>query len=276
MNYDWAYVILGGVDMETQVAKFKRVKLFQFGENEAFFEVRQLLNKMAIECVDQEEEAELILVLGGDGTMLHQAKIAHQYQIPILGINLGHLGFLAALEHSDQEGLIDILNGEYIEDSRPILNCMLNKQSYFAINEFMVCKDKATRMVSYDLYIDDEFVYQQRGDGIIVSTSTGSSAYARSAGGAIIHPKAAVMNIVPICSSKMTTGPMIISESSTVEIRVKPWKDGKAMFAVDAQDILEETQSIKIHMDKNRVRFLHPLHYNYYRTLQTKLSHGEL
>lgn len=249
--------------------KFNKIQLFGFKKETEVQLLKQQLEALGISVVDHPEAADLLIVLGGDGTILHQAKFAHQYQIPILGINLGTVGFLADID-CNLLAIEAILKGEYIEDSRQVLRCTLNDKTHYAINEVMMCKASPVRMIQYDLYVDGQFVYQQTADGIIVATTTGSSAYALSAGGQLIHPKAKALSLVPICPNKITSCPLILDESAKIEIVLSPWKDAQAAIAIDAIEV-ENSPRICVELDQKQVTFLRPMDYDYYKTLQQKL-----
>jgi NAD+ kinase len=255
------------------MAKFSKIRLFGFEQNSQFDQIENVLSDAGLDIVDNAEHADLIMVLGGDGTMLHQAKHAHQYQIPIFGVNMGHTGFLADVDYSDKDLIQAILEGHYIEDTRQVLKCEINNKTYYGINELMVCKAKPTRMIKYEIFVDDQFLYEQIADGIIISTTTGSSAYALSAGGPILHPKAKVFGLIPVCSSKITSHPIIIDEQSKIEIVLHEWKGSESTVAIDAEEIkVADIKRIKISLDERRLCLLHPMHYDYYRTLQHKLN----
>lgn len=251
---------------------FKQVRVFGFEKEKEIATLEAHIKALGVSVVTDVSEADLIVVLGGDGSILHMAKYAHQYQIPILGVNLGGVGFLADVALDELAVLDAILNGHSIEDSRQVLKCTVGEDTHYAINEMMVCKRKPIRMIDFEVYVNDQFLYEQTADGIIVSTTTGSSAYARSAGGQLIHPSVKALSLVPICSSKVSSCPIIMDESSKVEIVLKPWKDSEAMMACDAVELSTKQDRVSIELDEKRVTFLHPLHYDYYQTLQRKLG----
>ncbi|MEC7030994.1 MAG: NAD(+)/NADH kinase [Pseudomonadota bacterium] len=254
------------------MAAFKKIYLFGFEKNNVHTRITSLLNKMGVELVSSANDADVILVLGGDGSMLHSAKQAHQYQVPILGLNLGHRGFLADIEDVEDGMLEQVLEGQFVKETRQVLECVVDGNVYTAINEVMLCKSKPTRMIKYELKIDDVFLYEQTADGIIVCTTTGSSAYALSAGGPIMHPKAAVLGIVPICSNNITSTPLIINDDAVINLTLKIWKDSQAELAIDAQTVVTNPKTLEIRRHKNTVTFLHPHNHDYYKTLKSKLN----
>jgi|AntRauTorckE5430_2_1112549.scaffolds.fasta_scaffold00008_39 NAD+ kinase len=251
---------------------FKKVFLFGFKKEREILDFKHLMQKINVEVVEDVKDSDLIIVLGGDGSILHMGKVAHQYQIPILGVNLGHIGFLADVSSEETDVIHAILQGHYTEEPKQVLKCQIDQKTYYAINEVMVSKARAVRMIHYEVYVDDHFLYEQKADGVIIATTTGSSAYALSAGGQLIHPGAKAISIVPVCPNKITSLPLVLDENAQIEIVLNQWKDSEAVIANDAVEVPFSHQRVKISKDKSSVTFLHPLHYNYYRTLQLKLG----
>lgn len=252
---------------------FKHIYLFTFDQLEALSKVQTILTNLGVETVDDVEKSDLIMVLGGDGTILHQAKLAHQYQVPIVGINLGCRGFLADIETISEKSIQAILNGEVTEELKPVLRCQIDGQDHFAINEVMVAKARPTRMISYEVVVDEKRLYHQTADGVIVCTTTGSSAYALSAGGPILHPESQTLGLIPVASNRITSLPMIFHQGARIEIIVHEWKDSEAMVAVDAQEIMTgSSHTISIQVDDKPLRLLHTKDYDYYQTLKKKVN----
>lgn len=252
---------------------FKHIYLFTFDQLEALSEVRLILKNLGVSIVEDVAHSDLIMVLGGDGTILHQAKLAHHYQIPIVGINLGCRGFLADIETISEESIQAILNGEVSEEHKPVLRCQIDGQKHFAINEVMIAKSKPTRMISYEVIVDKQRLYHQTADGVIVCTTTGSSAYALSAGGPILHPKSQTLGLIPVASNRITSLPMVLHQDAKIEIIVHEWKDSEAMVAVDAQEVkTARSHTLGIEVDEKPLRLLHTKGYDYYQTLKRKVN----
>ena len=170
------------------------------------------------------QEADLIIVVGGDGTILNTARTYVDSNIPILGINLGRLGFLADVSvDSMASAVTEILDGEFIKEQRSLLNCQIEKNGkvvseHLAFNEVVIHRNETPRMIEFELHVDDDFVNNQRADGIIVTTPTGSTAYALSSGGPIMHPSTNAICLVSISPHTMSHRPFILHGESEVFI----------------------------------------------------------
>ena len=226
-------------------------------------------------------EAELIIVVGGDGTLLYAARCFVDDNIPILGVNLGRLGFLTDVSTTNMFAIIkEILAGKFIEEPRFLLNCFVLKNNKIlhnclAFNDAVLHRREILKMVEFDLFIDNKFVNTQRADGLIVSTPTGSTAYALSSGGAIIHPNVQAIGIVSICPSAINNRPLLVPESSEVIIHIK--NTSKGVISFDGQTPITVTSGydIKVKKHKNLIKLLHPKNYNYFNIIRSKLHWGK-
>lgn len=186
------------------------------------------------------ENLDLILVLGGDGTLLNTARLAAHHQIPILGVNMGYLGFLTEV---DLENLLIALErlaaGEYSLEERMMLRCELKRagsivDEFIALNDIVVAKGPFSRMILIDTYVNEQYIDTFSADGIIVSTPTGSTAYSLSAGGPIVFPEMELMLITPICPHTLYSRPMVIGPDNSIRIVLKSESD-EVMLTVDGQ-----------------------------------------
>ncbi|AVZ78739.1 NAD kinase [Zoogloeaceae bacteirum Par-f-2] len=221
--------------------------------------------------------ADLAVVLGGDGTMLNTARRLAEHGVPLVGINQGRLGFLTDIAREDaSERIGEILDGRYISECRFMLDAEILRggQRIFhtlALNDVVINKGDLGRMIEFDVTIDGEFVYTQRSDGMIVSTPTGSTAYALSANGPILHPSVGGIAIVPLCPHALTARPVTLPDSCRIDIDLLPPHDarvhfdGQARFDARAGDCLRVTRSAL------QVRLLHPESYSYFAMLREKL-----
>ena len=157
---------------------------------------------------------DLLIVCGGDGTLLAAARKFVNEDFPILGINLGTLGFLAEINVDDFELAIkDIFNGDYAIEERSLVEAHFSNNEVFGLNEILIHSGSYAQLMRYRLLIDNKTVYEQRSDGLIIATPTGSSAYALSAGGSIIHPELDLWNIIPMMSQSLSSRPLIVSNN---------------------------------------------------------------
>ena len=200
-------------------------------------------------------ESQIVLVIGGDGTMLRAARTVYGKEIPILGINQGYLGFLTEVEveHLDK-ALEQLLSGSYQVERRMMLNAAVYREGVCiadvnALNDMVVTKGALSRIIRTELYLDDEMVERHYGDGLIFSTPTGSTGYSLSAGGPIVYPSVDVCIMAPICSHSLVSRPMIFSPDHTLTVRMES-VGAPAMLTVDGQNGVELQQGDLIHIKK--------------------------
>ena len=164
---------------------------------------------------------DLIIVFGGDGTLLGAARKFINNETPILGINMGTVGFLTDVNIENFESVIkDIFGGNYILEERSLVEAKFAEQEIFGLNEVLIHSGSYAQLMRYRLLIDDKTVYEQRSDGLIVATPTGSTAYALSAGGSIIHPELNIWNIIPMMSQSLSSRPLVVSNKKSMEIQL--------------------------------------------------------
>lgn len=225
---------------------------------------------------------DLAIVIGGDGTLLTAARSLAEYQVPLLGINLGRLGFLADISPADMiERVDEILSGSYQMEERFLLHSYIERDGEHlnhgdAFNEVVVHKVNVARMVELTTYVNGQFVNAQRLDGLIVATPTGSTAYALSAGGPIIHPDLNALAVVPVSPHTLSYRPLMISGDSRIEIVISNTSINNAQATCDGQTnfVLELGDTVVIHKKEQRVRLVHPKHYDYFDILRAKLHWG--
>lgn len=227
------------------------------------------------------ENADLAVVVGGDGNMLGAARILSQYEIGVIGVNRGNLGFLTDLDPDDVLApLLEVLGGAYKTEFRYLLSATISshgkqKARNNAINEMVLHSDKVAHMIEFEVYVDDEFMFSQRSDGLIVATPTGSTAYSLSAGGPILTPHMDAMALVPMFPHTLSSRPIVVDGNSQVRIRVAHNNDplhvscdGHITLAVAPGD------DIVIEKHPRQLRLIHPKSYNYYHVLRNKLKWG--
>ncbi len=229
------------------------------------------------------ERADLAIVVGGDGTLLNAARSLVDYDVPLLGINLGRLGFLTDIPPSEmRQDLQEIFAGKFHEESRTLLHGQVLREGErvsdsTAFNDVVVHKFNVARMIEYETFIDGQFVNTTRSDGLIVSTPTGSTAYALSSGGPIVHPALNALLLVPVCPHTMSYRPIVVDGNSRVEIVVHNLDQTSAQVTCDGQTSLSLIAGDRVIVEKKPrpIRLIHPHRYNYFRILRAKLHWGK-
>jgi NAD+ kinase len=225
--------------------------------------------------------ADLLVAVGGDGTMLHTARMAAAEGVPVLGVNRGRLGFLADVGPDRMlESVDDALEGRCLPETRMLLEAQVrfNGQqiSALALNDIVVAKRETGRMLDLRTWVDGTYVNTHGGDGFIVSTSTGSTAYALSCGGPIVHPSLAALVLVPICPHTLSDRPIVVGAESIVEIELADRFEARAQVVCDGMVLseLEPGERLRVCRAAINATLLHPPDHDYYRILRSKLHWG--
>ncbi|WP_353235733.1 NAD kinase [Diaphorobacter ruginosibacter] len=227
------------------------------------------------------ERADLALVVGGDGTMLGAGRQLARYHTPLVGINGGRLGFVTDIALEDyQNALGPILHGDFEEDVRPMMQArvMRGDECVFealALNDVVVNRGSTSGMVELRVEVGGVFVSNQRADGLIVASPTGSTAYSLSAGGPMLHPSLRGWVLVPIAPHTLSNRPIVLSDSSEIAIEVVGGRDISANFDMQSLATLLHGDRILVTRAENSVRFLHPRGWSYFATLRKKLRWNE-
>jgi NAD+ kinase len=223
---------------------------------------------------------DLVIVVAGDGTFLNAARSLVDYEVPLLGVNLGRLGFLADVMPAEMTArLTEVFAGDYDEEQRFLLDARVLRdgQEVFsgcALNEVVAHKWHIARLIEFETYIDGRLVNTQRSDGLIVATPTGSTAYSLSGGGPILHPSLEAVVLVPICPHTLSSRPLVVAAESQFEIRMDTsGEQPEAQLTCDGQTTLELSPSDRIHIRQKdtRLRLVHPRGHDYFATLRAKL-----
>ena len=221
------------------------------------------------------------LVVGGDGTMLSIGRQLAQYGTPLIGINQGRLGFVTDIPLSDYEQVLaPMLQGEYQVDLRPLMHAKVVRDGVcvfeaFAMNDVVVNRGATSGMVELRIEVDGKFVSNQRADGLIVASPTGSTAYSLSAGGPMLHPSIPGWVLVPIAPHTLSNRPIVLSDSTEVAIEVVGGRDVSASFDMQSLASLLHGDRILVNRSEHCVRFLHPKGWSYFDTLRKKLRWNE-
>ncbi len=224
------------------------------------------------------DQADLVISLGGDGTLLTAARALVDKKTPLLGINLGRLGFLADVSVSDfEQHLIAVIAGRYTVESRFFIEGEIDgpnrsTSKNIAINDIILHSHESLSMIEYEVYSDGNLIHKQRADGVIVTTPTGSTAYALSGGGPIMHPSLETLAIVPICPHTLSNRPIVLPANQEIEIRLS---EGKSIARVNydgrSSVIIGTGDRVRIKRHSQMITLLHPENYDYFQILRAKL-----
>ena len=228
------------------------------------------------------QESDLLLVLGGDGTLLAAAREAAPRGIPVLPINLGSLGFLTSFTLGELYSALEgTLAGQLAASERVMLNASLMREgetieSQLVLNEAVITKGALARMIEIELSIDEDFVCRYRADGLIVATPTGSTAYSLSAGGPIVHPAVESIILTPICPHTLSDRPLVVGDTCNVEMRLRGAAES-VYLTLDGQKgvLMQSEDRVAIVRAKQRLKLIQPHRKSYYEILRSKLKWGE-
>ena len=225
--------------------------------------------------------ADLAIVLGGDGTMLNAARRLARYRVPLVGVNQGRLGFMTDIALDDMLTCMDdLLDGCFQDENRMLLSAEVIRDgkeiaSNMALNDVVIDKGAIGRMIEFELFIDGEFIYNLRSDGLIVSTPTGSTAYSMSAGGPILHPTLTGIALVPLCPHALSNRPVIVNDKADIELRIANADDPRVHFDGQVTLDLERGDCVRLRRSEYTICFLHPPGYSYFAMLRQKLQWSE-
>lgn len=227
---------------------------------------------------------DLMIAVGGDGTLLRASRHVAKDAVPLLGVNLGRLGFLTDITPSQMLDDIDaILRGDYLTDSRLLLEASITKagdgtpsEPVLALNDVVLQKGASGRMLDFHTDVDGTYVNTHSGDGLIVATATGSTAYALSCAGPIIQPGVDALVMVPICPHTLSDRPLVVAASSRISVTIDSGDDTPAFVTCDGEGMLQmdPNDCLNIRAAEETVTLLHPMEYNYYELLRSKLNWG--
>ncbi|MGX9418798.1 NAD(+) kinase [Vibrio sp. WJH972] len=226
------------------------------------------------------EKADLAIVVGGDGNMLGAARVLSRFNVKVIGVNRGNLGFLTDLNPEEfHHELSLVLSGKYTDEQRFLLEAEVHrhgevKSHNTALNEAVLHPGQIARMIEFEVYIDDVFAFSQRSDGIIVSTPTGSTAYSLSGGGPILSPSLNALSLVPMFPHTLSCRPLVVDGNKRIKLVVSPDNPGIQQVSCDGQVSLPVTPGDEVHVyqSPNSLHLVHPENYSYYHVLRNKLG----
>jgi len=237
-----------------------------------------------LEVVPLEEAgklADLAIVIGGDGTMLNIARTLAPFDVALVGVNQGRLGFLTDLSiDSMHETIGEMLDGKYVTESRMLLACEVVRGAdrvldVLAFNDASISKGADGGLIELEVRIDGQFLYVLRADGLIVATPTGSTAYALSAGGPILQPALSVFSLVPVCPHTLSNRPIVVNSDASIEVLINKGADAHVHLDSHSHCGLMAGDRIRIRRYERSIRLLHPAGHNYYHMLREKLHWSE-
>mgnify|MGYP000991884615 FL=1 len=260
--------------------KVEKVRIIKsgYGNEELLKDFYSYLKERNIQEVFGVEQADLIISLGGDGTMLISAKEAIRGNIPVLAVNMGSLGYLAEVKPQDAVKMMqDYENGNYKIEERSFLEVKYEDNIFYALNELVITKGgHEAHLIQVEVYSNDVFVNKYRADGIIVATPTGSTAYSLSAGGSIVHPGLNALTITPLAPQSLTARPIIVNGCEVLSFKATSRDDavhlnidGNQWFQIKKGDL------VSARISKKKVRIVKPVSSDYYSILRQKLKWGD-
>ena len=228
------------------------------------------------------QRCDLAIVIGGDGYMLGAARVLSRFDIAVIGVNRGNLGFLTDLDPDDfEQPLVEVLRGKYQTEYRFLLEAQIHshghiKSSNTAVNEVVLHPDKIAHMIEFEVYVNDNFMLNQRADGLIISTPTGSTAYSLSGGGPILTPNLDAISLLPMFPHTLNSRPIVIDASSCVRLKVAESNNSEMQISCDSHVNLSVLPGDEVIIKKTRheLKLVHPENYNYFHVLQNKLGWG--
>ncbi len=225
------------------------------------------------------QHCDVVIVLGGDGTLLAAARSLADYDVPIIGVNLGRLGFLVDVDSSDKcETIENILAGEFNAEERIMLETEVWRDTrliyhHNAMNDVVLHFRKTVRMIEFETFINNRFVNLQRADGLVISTPSGSTAYALSNGGPILHPTLQAIAMMPICPHTLSSRPIVVDADDEIEVRlVNDNNEAQVVCDGQSEQIILAGDLIKVRKASKNITLLHPKKYDYYHILREKLD----
>ena len=221
------------------------------------------------------KKVNLVIVFGGDGTLLNAARKYLDNNIPILGINMGNVGFLTDVSIDNFEKTIkEVLDGGFEIEERNLVSAKFGDNHLYGLNEILIHSGAYAQLMRYRLNVDDKVVYEQRSDGLIIATPTGSTAYALSAGGPIIHPSLDVWTILPMLPQSISARPFIISTNQSVDVELFDGPNNMAKICVDGQDEEDVPFGVKISISKmdKTLKLVHPHDNDFFEACREKLG----
>ena len=230
--------------------------------------------ELSVSSFEKISKADLLIAIGGDGTMLNCSRKFGSEGIPILGINLGNLGFLADIDPKDiTSSLLSVIEGKFEKDERFFLEGSIegNKSRFLALNEIVVHSGKIAQLIEFSVFIDESFVYRQKADGLIISSPTGSTAYSLSGGGPIVHPEVNTILLISMLPHNLSTRPLLVEAGSKIRVELEKQK---AILSFDSHENLplKGNSSVSVYKAKSCLTLIHPEGQDFFASCRNKLG----
>lgn len=281
--------LIGRVGKDLVLESLKSLKSFLLERNLTVVlenDIANLLPGHGLQVVSRNmigEICDLVIVVGGDGSMLGAARDLAEYDVPVLGVNRGGLGFLTDVSPVEvEEKVADVLAGKFVVEERFLLDAVVMRDGETvgagsAFNDVVVSSGEMARMIEFETWVDSQFVYSQRSDGLIVSTPTGSTAYSLSAGGPIMHPKLDALLLVPMFPHTLSSRPIVVEGNSEVRIVIGSGNQINPVINCDGYQVIKSQPGdvILIHKKKHKLKLIHPIDHNFYAVCRDKLGWGQ-
>ncbi len=278
--------LVGRPDSEKVVETLERLTVFLESRGlEVYFEAETartclIRQGQGISLEEIGRQCDLAIVVGGDGSLLGAGRMLCRFNTPVLGVNRGRLGFLTDINPDEVEHRIDeVLNGQYEVEKRFLLDTKVRRDGRVigtacSLNDVVLHPAAAVSMIEFELYIDQQFVYRQRSDGLIVATPTGSTAYALSGGGPILHPRLEAIVLVPMFPHTLSSRPIVVDAGSDILLEVVDSHDADLQVSCDGQMkvVVQPGDMISIRRKPEQLKLLHPPGYSYFEACRSKLG----
>ncbi|NMM39465.1 NAD(+) kinase [Pseudoalteromonas arctica] len=251
-------------------------------EQRTGYQLTNVPKEKLVKLVELGERADLAIVVGGDGNMLGAARVLARFDVAVIGVNRGNLGFLTDLNPEGFEASLEqVLSGQYLEEKRFLLEVAVYrhgelKSANSAVNEAVLHADKVAHMIEFEAFINNDFVFSQRSDGLIVSTPTGSTAYSLSGGGPILTPELNAISLVPMFPHTLSSRPLVVDADNEVRLKLSLENTDSLQVSCDSHVVLAVLPGDEVIIKKadKQLRLIHPKDYSYYHVLRTKLNWG--
>jgi NAD+ kinase len=243
---------------------------------------QMLPDRLRAASAEELRACDLAIVIGGDGTLLNAGRLLASHGVPILGINQGRLGFMVDVPPDDLEPAVDeVLDNRFVLENRLLMSVTLThagapRRSVVAVNDVVIRNQTAIRMLEFETFRGEHFISSHRADGIIIATPTGSTAYALSGGGPIVHPALDAFAMVPICPHALADRPLVVPADQAITIKLGGVTEVRALCTTDGQinESMVHGDSVEVRASPQRLKLLHPASYNYFSILRNKLQWG--